>query len=117
VQRLLPAADVVVHPVPTADASESVFDRMRAVAARLTLSTHDLPVQRDHDGLHIEQHLEVDEDLSLSRAHDLVTLLESEMRRDLPEIASIVTHIESRPSTIQQPATLDSAIVASSLRR
>jgi len=51
--------------------------------------------------LHVEQHLELDERLSLKEAHDRVTLLESEIREDVPEISSILTHIESEPSTIE----------------
>ena len=34
-------------------------------------------------------------------AHDQVTLLESEIRSDVPEISSILTHIESEPATIE----------------
>jgi divalent metal cation (Fe/Co/Zn/Cd) transporter len=51
--------------------------------------------------LHVEQHLELDERLSLKEAHDRVTLLESEIRSDVPEVFSILTHIESEPSTIE----------------
>jgi divalent metal cation (Fe/Co/Zn/Cd) transporter len=114
VQRHLPAADVVVHTVPTATLTESVHDRVRAVAARRNLAIHEINVQQlsgqqhdhHHPRLHIEQHLEVDETMSLLAAHDLVTALEAEMRREVPDIASILTHIESEPATIERPAVL-----------
>jgi cation diffusion facilitator family transporter len=114
VQRHLPAADVVVHTVPTASLAESVHDRIRAVAARRNLAIHEISVQqisglhhdRFHPSLHIEQHLEVDETMPLLEAHDLVTQLEAEMRREVPAIASILTHIESEPATIERPAAL-----------
>jgi divalent metal cation (Fe/Co/Zn/Cd) transporter len=51
--------------------------------------------------LHVEQHLELDENLSLKEAHDRVTVLESEIREEVPEISSIITHIESEPATIE----------------
>jgi divalent metal cation (Fe/Co/Zn/Cd) transporter len=57
--------------------------------------------------LHIEQHLEVDETMPLRQAHELVTELEAEMRREVPSIASILTHIESEPATIERPASLE----------
>jgi cation diffusion facilitator family transporter len=115
VQRHLPGADVVVHTVPTASVAESVHDRIRAVAARRNLSIHDVSVQQIarqqfdhlHPQLHIEQHLEVDETMSLLDAHALVTNLEAEMRREVPAIASILTHIESEPATIERPASLE----------
>lgn len=105
VRRHLPGADVVVHSVPTASLAESVHDRIRAVAARLNLVIHDVTVQQFNHKLHVEQHLEVDETMPLRQAHELATQLESEIRREIPEIASILTHIESLPSTIEQPAS------------
>jgi cation diffusion facilitator family transporter len=105
VQHHLPGADVVVHSVPTALTSESVHDRVRAVAARRNLAIHEITVRQLDDGLHVEQHLEVDERMPLRQAHHLVTDLEAEMRREVPNIASILTHIESEPSTIERPSS------------
>jgi cation diffusion facilitator family transporter len=107
VQRHLPGADVVVHTVPTASIAESVHDRIRAVAARRNLTIHEISVQQIDAGLHIEQHLEVDETMPLLDAHELVTDLEAEMRSEVPAIASILTHIESEPATIERPASLE----------
>ena len=107
VQRHLPGADVVIHSVPTASKAESIHDRIRAVAARSNLSIHDVTLQKHGKSLHLEQHLEVNENMPLRKAHDLVTQLESDIRRDLPEISSILTHIESEPATIEQPAALE----------
>src|SRR5205807_8064237 len=50
-----------------------------------------------------EQHVELDERMTLKEAHDQVTELEADMRRDLPEISDILTHIESEPATIEKP--------------
>jgi len=107
VQRHLPGADVVIHPVPTASLAESVHDRVRAVAARRNLAIHEISVQQLDDGLHVEQHLEVDETMPLRQAHELVTDLEAEMLREVPAITSILTHIESEPATIERPASLE----------
>jgi cation diffusion facilitator family transporter len=107
VQRHLPGADVVIHTVPTASIAESVHDRIRAVAARRNLGIHEIGVQQHKDGLHIEQHLEVDETMPLRQAHALVTDLEAEMRSEVPAITSILTHIESEPATIERPESLD----------
>jgi divalent metal cation (Fe/Co/Zn/Cd) transporter len=45
--------------------------------------------------------------LPLRQAHALVTQLESEIRHDIPEVATILTHIESEPATIERPASLE----------
>jgi cation diffusion facilitator family transporter len=107
VQRHLPGADVIVHSVPTASTAESVHDRIRAVAARSNLTIHDVSVQEYNHQLHVEQHLEVDETMPLSDAHALATRLESDMRREIPAIATILTHIESEPATIERPVSLE----------
>ena len=107
VQRHLPGADVVVHSIPTASRAESIHDRIRAVAARSNLAIHDVSVREYHHQLHVEQHLEVDETLSLRAAHALVTQLESEIRREVPEISTILTHIESEPATIERPNSFE----------
>jgi cation diffusion facilitator family transporter len=75
VRRHLPGADVVVHSIPTADTAESLHDRIRAVASRSNLAIHDVSVQEYDHTLHVEQHLEVNETMSLSAAHALVTQL------------------------------------------
>ena len=101
VNRILPNTDVVVRSVPRPAVAENIFDRVRAVATRHNLNVHDVSVQ-DLDGrLHVEQHLEMDERLPLKQAHDRVSNLEAEIRDENPEIASILTHIESEPATIE----------------
>ncbi len=102
VHHVLPNADVMVHSVPRARRSENIFDRVRAVATRNNLNVHDVSVQDLNGKLHVEQHLELDEQLSMKRAHDEVTRLETEMRNDVPEISTILTHIESEPATIER---------------
>lgn len=116
VRRHLPGADVLVHSIPTASVAESVHDRIRAVAARRNLAIHEISVQQFddpdptaalHTQLHVEQHLEVEESMSLVEAHRLVTDLEAEIRSEVPAISSILTHIESEPATIERPAALE----------
>jgi cation diffusion facilitator family transporter len=101
VHDVLPDADVVVRSIPRPARRENIFDRIRAVATRYNFNAHDISVQDLRGRLHVEQHLELDEGLTLKEAHDRVTLLESAIRHDVPEISSILTHIESEPSTIE----------------
>lgn len=101
VHRILPDCDVVVHSVPRETGRESIFDRIRATASRNNFNVHDVSVQDLGGNLHVELHLELDETLSLKQGHDVVTRLESEIRNEVPEISTILTHIESEPSTIE----------------
>jgi cation diffusion facilitator family transporter len=101
IRKLLPDADVVVNAIARANVTESVFDRIRAVATRHNLNVHDISVQDIGGKLHVEQHVELEETLSLKDAHDRVTDLEAEIRADLPEMSTILTHIESELARIE----------------
>jgi cation diffusion facilitator family transporter len=103
VHRALPTADVVIHTVPREARAESIFDRVRAVAARNNVSVHELSVQSHHGRLRVEQHVELDENMPLIAAHGFVSAMEAEILRETPEIDSVLTHIESEPATIEQP--------------
>jgi cation diffusion facilitator family transporter len=118
VQRVLPDADVTIRAFPRAAGGESIFDRIRAVASRHNLSFHDVNVQDLNGKLHVEQHLELDERLSLKDAHDFVSVLEGEIRNEVPEIDSILTHIESDSATIEPgDVTFQNASLERKLRK
>src|ERR1700733_1882919 len=114
VHRILPDADVTVQPLPRAQRSENIFDRIRAVATRHNVNVHDISVQDLSGRLHGEQHVELDQRMTLKSAHDQVTELEADMRRDVQEIDDILTHIESEPATIE---TGDELVRDASLER
>jgi cation diffusion facilitator family transporter len=109
VQKRLGGADVVVKTVPTATLDESPFDRVRAVAARRNLNVHDVTLQQYEGALHLEQHLEVPESMSLRNAHEIATQLENDIRREVPGIATLLTHIEGEPATIAHIAPVETA--------
>jgi cation diffusion facilitator family transporter len=106
VQRTLPEADVVIHTVPRQARTESIFDRVRAVAARNNVSVHDLSVQSHQGRLRVELHIELDETLPLLAAHNFVCSMEAEILRKVPEIDAVLSHIESEPATIEQPTEM-----------
>ncbi len=106
VQRLMPGTDVVIRTVPAASMEESVFDRVRAVAQRSNHAIHDVSVQQLESGLAVELHLELPEHMPLREAHETATLIEAEIRGEVPEIRSVVTHIEAEDSTIEAAVTL-----------
>jgi len=106
VHRALQEADVVIHTVPRKARAESIFDRVRAVAARNNVSVHELSVQSHQGKLRVEQHLELDETMPLKEAHDFVCSVEAEILLEVPELDSVLTHIESEPATIEHPEEL-----------
>lgn len=103
VHHVLPDADVTVQPLPRAQHTENIFDRIRGVATHRNLNVHDISVQQLGGQLHVEQHVELDERMTLKEAHDQVTELEADIRQEVPQVSEILTHIESEPATIEKP--------------
>lgn len=91
---LLPNADVVVHVEPVAPGAEDVTTVVRLLAARHGLGAHGIRIYEEHGQRWLELHLEVSDSLLLDEAHRQATEFERALRRDLPEIKRIVTHIE-----------------------
>jgi cation diffusion facilitator family transporter len=98
---LLGDSDVLVNAVPRVPVTENTFDRIRAAALRNNLAVHDISVQDLEGDIHVELAVELDETMRLIAAHDRVTELEADIRTHVPEITSILTHIESEPATIE----------------
>jgi divalent metal cation (Fe/Co/Zn/Cd) transporter len=73
------------------------------VAARNNVSVHELSVQSHQGRLRVELHVELDENMPLMAAHGFVSAMEAEILREVPEIDSVLTHIESEPATIEPP--------------
>lgn len=101
--RVLPTADVVIRTVPCQTRAESIFDRVRAVAARNNVSVHELSIQSHEGRLRVELHVEIEENMRLREAHSFVSNLEEEILREVPEVDAVLTHIESEPATIELP--------------
>ncbi|MBI3695586.1 MAG: cation transporter, partial [Acidobacteria bacterium] len=102
IHDLLPGADIMIHTEPRAAGFETLFDIVKAVAARRRLSVHDLIAYDNPSGVSIEFHLEVPEKLSLEAAHHMVSDLEAEIQREAPHITAITTHIENEGAQVRQ---------------
>ena len=45
--------------------------------------------------------------MPLKQAHDFVRRIEDEIRQELPQVSSVLTHIESEPATIERPQSME----------
>jgi cation diffusion facilitator family transporter len=100
IQALVPGADVVIHTDPRETERENLVRRIRAVAERNLVPVHNVSVHEDGGEIHVDLHLEVDDHLLLYQAHELASHIERDLRADIPAIARINTHIESRGTGI-----------------
>ncbi len=96
IQALVPGADVVIHTDPRESARETLARRIRAIADRNQIPVHNIGVHEDGGDVHVDLHIEVDDHLLLHQAHDLASHIEEDLRAEIPRLARINTHIESR---------------------
>jgi divalent metal cation (Fe/Co/Zn/Cd) transporter len=94
VSKLVYRGDVVVHVDPVRRSEEDLSQTVSAIASRLGLRTHDVHAHEVRGRYYVDLHVEVPADLSLKQAHDHVTQLEAAVRKELPHVEDIHSHIE-----------------------
>jgi divalent metal cation (Fe/Co/Zn/Cd) transporter len=77
---------------------EEIPDRIRLTAAksRDIENVHSIRLVRLDQGLQVQMDLEMNPSLSLEEADKIVHNFESEIKQEIKEISSVVTHIESQ---------------------
>ena len=91
---VLPKADVVVHVEPAVPREEDVTTVVRLLAARHGLGAHGIRIYEENQQRWLELHLEVSDSLLLDEAHRQATEFERALRKSLPGVTRIITHIE-----------------------
>ncbi len=99
ISQVLPGSSVIVEAEapPKEQTPETVLETVERVARRLDIPVHHIRVSSANGQFMVSLHLEVDETLSLEAAHLEATRLEEELRRELPDLARVDTHIEPTP--------------------
>src|SRR5262245_54435858 len=117
-QHALPGIDVVVHVEPRGAQGEL---RERVLAAALTVShvreIHNLKLIEVGGGVETSLHLKLPGELSLDRAHEIAEQVEAAILTEVPEIASVQTHLEPlREPAAGEEIALDAAAVEAAIR-
>jgi cation diffusion facilitator family transporter len=98
VQQAVPGADVMVHVEPADNvlepAEELPAKTVRRVAGQHGFGVHSIRLQAVLRNLFLELHVEVPGQPSVAEAHDRVSRFEDDLRRAMPRLNQVVTHIE-----------------------
>jgi len=106
VEFLIPKSNALVHIDPAEYEKEEIAERIRIVAQNQNMAVHNIRIDQQDNGMVLDLHLEVDDQMSLDDAHALASRLEREVREDQPHVAAITTHIESRSTAMQSAEVL-----------
>jgi cation diffusion facilitator family transporter len=115
--QALPGSDVVVHVEPAVDAGIRERAHAAAVAVRRVREVHNLAVV-DVDGRsELSLHVKLPGALSLDEAHEIAEQVEDAIRRAVPEIDGVQTHLEPLTETsTAREVTADAAVVEEVVR-
>ena len=94
VRQIVPHADVVVEMQPVAQQDEDQITAVRMLAARQSLGVHSIRIYEVGGRRTIELHLEVRETLDMRTAHSQASEFEAALRKALPGLGEVITHIE-----------------------
>ena len=94
VRQIVPHADVVVEVQPVAQQDEDQITAVRMLAARQSLGVHSIRIYEVGGRRTIELHLEVRETLDMRTAHSQASEFEAALRKALPGLGEVITHIE-----------------------
>jgi divalent metal cation (Fe/Co/Zn/Cd) transporter len=128
VERRIAAAlpgvvDTVVHVEPgrldgLVSDWEALALKLRGVADGMGVSLHDLHAHLERDGrVAVEVHLELPASLTLREAHGLADRFEARAREILPQVRSLVTHLEPLPTRLDDEASRLSPARLAALRK
>jgi len=95
-----PQADIVVHFEPVAVPTEDWTARVQAVAGETGHYVHGVRVQEIEGKRVVYYHLEVDPMATLKDAHDLADRIEEELKKRIPGLVEVNTHIENRSDVV-----------------
>jgi cation diffusion facilitator family transporter len=103
VRAMLPGADVVVQVDPVKSDHEGVLTSVRMLAAEHGMGAHGVRIYDLQSGGHLlELHLEVGDALTVDQAHKQATAFEESLRKTLPSIDQVITHIEPTSDSLAQ---------------
>lgn len=103
VEDELGGADVTVHAEPIA-ARETAIAELKVLAARDpdVMGIHEILVDEIGDGLYVDCHVEVDQDVTLSEGHDIAQRFETTAKHQVEALEGMRTHIEPAPRDPRQ---------------
>ena len=94
IHKILPNADVLIHPEPTETSDETVVDKVKLLIAKSGLRAHDVQAFQVDGKYQVEFQLEFEQEQEFVRVHTMVDDIESRIKNEIPNIAAVIVHIE-----------------------
>lgn len=101
IYKILPNADIIIHPEPTETSDETVVDKVKLMMTKSGLRAHDVQAFQVDGKYQVEFQLEFEQQQEFVRVHTMVDEIESRIKSEIPNVAAVIVHIEdSRESVV-----------------
>jgi len=94
IRELLRVADITINTQPIALDCETIAERVHVIGLNHNLHVHNICSNIVEDKRHISFDVEVDHNLTIKEAHEVVSTLEKEIRREFDGDLVISAHID-----------------------
>ncbi len=94
IRELLPVSDITIHTKPIALDCETIGERIHVIGANHNLYVHNISSNIVEDKKYISFDVEVEHNLTIKEAHEVVSTLEQEIRREFDGNLDISIHID-----------------------
>ena len=94
VRELLPVADITINTKPIALDCETIAERVHLIGVNHNLYIHNISSNIAKDKKYISFDVEVEHNLTIKEAHEVVSTLEQEIRREFDGNLDISVHID-----------------------
>ncbi|MGD0283547.1 MAG: cation-efflux pump, partial [Dissulfurispiraceae bacterium] len=106
VRELLPVADITINTKPIALDCETIAERIHVIGVNHNLHVHNISSNVAEDKKYISFDVEVEHNLTIKEAHEVVSSLEKEIRRELDGNLDISIHIDPLRSEERRSQTV-----------
>ena len=100
IHKVVPNADVVIHPEPVETADETIADKIKLLMMRQGFIAHDIRVFRLSGQLQIDLQVEFPRSLGLVDVHAAADEVEARIKQQIPDVASVSVHIEDSKENV-----------------
>ena len=94
VREEFPIADITINTRPIALNSETIAERVHVISLNHNIHAHNISTNLADKKKHITFDVEIDQQLTIKEAHDTVTALEEELRREFDGELDICIHLD-----------------------
>jgi cation diffusion facilitator family transporter len=106
VRELLPVADITINTKPIALDCETIAERIHVIGVNHNLHVHNIASNVAEDKKYISFDVEVEHNLTIKEAHEVVSTLEHDIRRELDGDLDISIHIDPLRSEERRSKTM-----------